>query len=66
MNKIIIDPHYCSKEEYEELINYLNDNSWDWKEEVPKLRFDTPERGVSEKMLSARKPATAKAMMEPR
>ena len=31
-NKIIIDPHYCSKEEYQELKDYLTDNSWDWKD----------------------------------
>lgn len=31
MNKIIIDPHYCSREEYQELKDYLNNESWDWK-----------------------------------
>lgn len=32
MNKIIIDPHYCTREEYESLKNYLDDQKWDWKE----------------------------------
>ena len=32
MNKIIIDPHYCSREEYQLLIDYLNIGSWDWRE----------------------------------
>lgn len=32
MNKIIIDPHYCSEEEYQELKNYLNKKVWDWEE----------------------------------
>lgn len=32
MNKIIINPHYCSEEEYVDLKDYLNDNHWDWKE----------------------------------
>lgn len=29
MNKIIINPHYCSQEEYDNLIDYLSDESWD-------------------------------------
>ena len=32
MNKIVIDPHYCSKEEYQELKNYLTEKTWDWQE----------------------------------
>lgn len=31
MKKIIIDPHYCSREEYEELTEYLTSKSWDFK-----------------------------------
>ena len=31
MKKIIIDPHYCSREEYIELTEYLNNKCWDWK-----------------------------------
>lgn len=33
MKKIIIDPHNCSREELEELKEYLDENCWDWKEE---------------------------------
>jgi len=32
MNKIIINPHHCSKEEYAELKEYLNNKAWDYKE----------------------------------
>lgn len=32
MNKIIIDPHYCTAEEYQELKDYLTDKTWDWQE----------------------------------
>jgi len=32
MNKIIIDPHYCTREEYQELKDYLTDKTWDWQE----------------------------------
>lgn len=32
LKRIIIDPHYCSREEYVDLIDYLKDNSWDYKE----------------------------------
>jgi len=32
MNKIIIDPHYCTREEHEDLIAYLDEQRWDWKE----------------------------------
>ena len=32
MNKIIIKPHYCSREEYQELKDYLTDKCWDWQE----------------------------------
>jgi hypothetical protein len=36
MRKIIIDPHNCSREELEELKQYLEDKCWDWKEEPEK------------------------------
>jgi hypothetical protein len=32
-DKIIINPHNCSREEYEELLSYLEDNCWDFKHE---------------------------------
>mgnify|MGYP007072306924 CR=1 FL=1 len=32
MNKIIIDPHYCTEEEYQELKDYLTNKTWDWQE----------------------------------
>ena len=32
MNKIIIDPHYCSIDEYDELKKYLTHYTWDWQE----------------------------------
>ncbi len=32
MNKIIIDPHHCSREEYQELKDYLTRKTWDWQE----------------------------------
>ncbi len=35
MKKIIIDPHNCSREELEELKEYLDEKCWDWKEEEP-------------------------------
>lgn len=39
MNKIIIDPHYCTQEEYQDLRSYLIDNNWDWKiVEEPKTK----------------------------
>jgi len=31
MDKIIIDPHHCSAEEYVDLQDYLTDNHWDWQ-----------------------------------
>ncbi len=31
MNKIIIDPHYCSREEYADLKEYLTRSCWDWQ-----------------------------------
>lgn len=34
MKKIIIDPHYCSREEYKELKDYLDAECWDYREEV--------------------------------
>lgn len=32
MKKIVIDRHDCSREESQELVEYLAENSWDWKE----------------------------------
>lgn len=32
MNTILIKPHYCSKGEHSELKNYLENESWDFKE----------------------------------
>ena len=32
MNKLIIDPHYCTSEEYQELKDYLTKKTWDWQE----------------------------------
>lgn len=32
MNNIIINPHYCSREEYQELKDYLTEKCWDWQE----------------------------------
>ena len=40
MKKITIDPHNCSREEYQELIEYLNENSWDFKEEVEEVESE--------------------------
>ena len=31
INMVTIHPHFCSKEEYGELIRYLDDNHWDYK-----------------------------------
>ena len=31
MNKLVIDPHYCSREDYKTLIDYLDENHWDYK-----------------------------------
>jgi len=39
MNKIIIDPHNCSREELDELKRYLSADEWDWKEEKPNQGF---------------------------
>ena len=33
MRKITIDPHNCSREEYEELLRYLDEKCWDYKAE---------------------------------
>ena len=35
MRKIIIDPHNCSREEYQELVDYLEDKCWDYQKEGP-------------------------------
>ena len=32
VNKIIINPHHCSREEYQELKDYLTEKTWDWQE----------------------------------
>lgn len=32
MNNIIIDPHYCSADEYQVLKDYLTEKTWDWQE----------------------------------
>ncbi len=32
MNKIIIDPHDCSREGYQQLKDYLTTLCWDWQE----------------------------------
>lgn len=42
MKKIIIDPHNCSREELEELKEYLDENCWDWKEEEPESETFEP------------------------
>lgn len=34
MDRIIIDPHYCSREDYNELLEYLKENYWDFKIET--------------------------------
>lgn len=31
MDKIIINPHNCSREEFKELIDYLENNCWDYR-----------------------------------
>ena len=31
MNKLIIDPHNCSRDEFAELKEYLDDKCWDYK-----------------------------------
>ncbi len=31
MDKILIDPHFCSREEHQLLLDYLNDNNWDFQ-----------------------------------
>lgn len=31
MDKILIDPNYCSREEYKELTDYLESNSWSFE-----------------------------------
>lgn len=34
VKKIVINPHYCSREEYQELKDYLDKHTWDWSEEI--------------------------------
>jgi hypothetical protein len=47
MKKIIIDPHYCSSEELEELKEYLEEKCWDWKEVTDKdLVKDLKSKGL--------------------
>lgn len=36
MQKVTIDPHYCSREEYQELLDYLKNNCWDYEVEEEK------------------------------
>jgi hypothetical protein len=31
MNKIVINPHHCSQEEYDNLIEHLNNECWDYE-----------------------------------
>lgn len=40
MNKIAIDPHNCSREEYQELIDYLEAQSWDYSIQEPEPEPD--------------------------
>lgn len=47
MDKILIDPHYCSQDEYQTLIDYLKRNTWDFhfienKEKTPIRIGDIP------------------------
>ncbi len=32
MNNIIINPHYCTREEYQKLKDLLTEQCWDWQE----------------------------------
>ena len=32
INAIVINPHYCTQEEYQELKDYLTKEGWDWQE----------------------------------
>ena len=41
MDKIIIDPHHCSAEEYEALIEHLLAGGWDFMM-LPKTFTDAP------------------------
>jgi len=43
MKKIIIDPHNCSREEYQELKEYLDSKSWDYKEVEPEPEAEAPD-----------------------
>jgi hypothetical protein len=45
MKKITIYPHDCSREEYEELIEYLEDNCWDYLIEETEAEEKTPDSG---------------------
>ena len=52
MNKIIINPHYCSKEEYQELKNYLTHKTWDWQE-ISSGKKDIQKGRISQHMKKA-------------
>jgi hypothetical protein len=41
MNAITIAPNYCSREEYEELKDYLTEKCWEFKEEKEDKKIDT-------------------------
>jgi len=46
MKKIIIDPHDCSQDEHDDLIEYLEDNCWDYSiEEDDEEEEKTPDSG---------------------
>lgn len=41
---ILINPHYCSQEEYQELIDYLESQTWGYRIVNPKEIIEVPER----------------------
>lgn len=40
MNKITINPHNCSREEYQELLDYLEAQCWDYKVDEPEEELE--------------------------
>lgn len=58
MKTITINPHNCSREEYQELLNYLENNSWDYTIEnqseddiilqrlAPYISYDEPQEVI--------------------
>ena len=40
MNQIIIKSNYCSREEYQELKDYLTEKCWDWQEVSSEVKSD--------------------------